>query len=366
MGSLNILVVTPVFSIAGVPLAQQRFAQALASRGHRVHLVIGHIDQHFAFQPPEGLRVSVLGCNKVRKMFVPLLKLFRHEKPDIVFSAEDHLNIVVTAAAAFARTNAKISASSRVTPFDTYSSVPFSKRWFLKQLARWVMPHAHVLSCVSKDMVFQYQRVFPGTRHVCIYNIVDDARSRARATQALHHSWFGDPDWPIVVAAGRLAPWKGFDHLIKAFAMLRQRRQVRLLILGDGPDRSALQDQIDSNNLNDCVRLEGYVENPLAFFSRAQVFALSSRVEGMPNVLIEAMMCGCTPVATDCPTGPSEVLQSGRFGYLVPLADVEAFAQALEKALDCPIPPAVLSEAVEPFNEKRVIDRHFDLLGVRG
>jgi len=109
----------------------------------------------------------------------------------------------------------------------------------------------------------------------------------------------------------------------------------------------------------------GYVENPLKYFARADVFVLSSLVEGMPNVLVEAMMSGCTPVSTDCPTGPRELLQGGKYGYLVPMRDPQAMSAAIECALDNPISRTLLDEAVAPFEENRVIDRHFELLGLQ-
>ena len=113
------------------------------------------------------------------------------------------------------------------------------------------------------------------------------------------------------------------------------------------------------------VRLQGYVENPLKFFAHADVFVLSSHVEGLPNVLIEAMMCGCTPVSTDCPTGPREVLQNGKYGYLVPVGDPVAMAAAVEQALCHPIPRNLLAEAILPFREGAVIERHFEVLGLK-
>jgi glycosyltransferase involved in cell wall biosynthesis len=139
-----------------------------------------------------------------------------------------------------------------------------------------------------------------------------------------------------------------------------------LIILGDGPLRTELQNLIESFGLVDTIELLGYVENPLKYFARADVFILSSLVEGMPNVLVEAMMCGCTPVSTDCPTGPRELLQDGKYGYLVPMRDPTAMAAAIESALDHPIPKALLDEAVDPFEENRVIDRHFEVLGLQG
>ncbi len=112
------------------------------------------------------------------------------------------------------------------------------------------------------------------------------------------------------------------------------------------------------------MQLVGYVENPLAYFRHAGVFVLSSLVEGMPNVLVEAMMCGCTPVATDCPTGPRELLQGGQIGYLVTPGQPAALASGIMTALDNPTPPDLLAKAILPFTEDAVIDRHFQLLGL--
>ncbi len=297
-------------------------------------------------------------------MLLPLVRYLRDEKPDVVFSAEDHLNTTVLLAALISRTRAKISGSSRVTPFDTYSNTPFTKRWVLKHLTRLLMQRADALTCVSKDMVGQYKRIFRTSPHVCVYNIVDDANSRERMREAVDHPWLADRSLPVLIAAGRLAAWKGFGDLIEAMTLLSRTRPARLLILGDGPQRSELQQLINVRALRDSVELVGYVENPLKFFSQADVFVLSSLVEGLPNVLVEAMMCGCTPVATDCPTGPREVLQDGKYGYLVPVRDPAAIAAAIEKALDNPISAERLAEAVIPFEENRIIEQHFRLLGL--
>lgn len=363
---MKIAVVTPLFAVAGVPLAQVRLARALAARGYSVDLVIGHIRPEYEFEAPTGIKTIVLNCPNVRSMLLPIMRYLRAEKPDVIFSAEDHLNILVLIAAWLTGSKSRISGSSRVTPFDTYSDVLFSKRWVLKQLARLLMRRADALTCVSQDMVEQYRKVFASSSHVFVYNIVDDAYSRNRMLESVDHPWLCDNSTPVLVAAGRLAPWKGFSDLIEAVTLLKGHRQLRLLLLGDGPLRAELQNLIESRGLVDNVELLGYVENPLKYFVQADVFVLSSLVEGMPNVLVEAMMCGCTPVSNDCPTGPRELLQDGKYGYLVPMRDPQAMAAAIERALDNPIPKALLDEAVEPFEENRVIDRHFEVLGMQG
>ena len=118
--------------------------------------------------------------------------------------------------------------------------------------------------------------------------------------------------------------------------------------------------------LTDRVSLPGNVPNPLRYFARADVFAMTSLFEGLGNVLIEAMMCGCSLVATDCPSGPAEILGHGRYGRLVPVGDTAALADAIAAQLDHPTDPAVLAEGVRRFGEDAVLARHFELLGLAG
>lgn len=361
---MKICVVTPIYAIAGVPLAQIRFAQVLAARGHDVELIIGYIDPKYTFPDVSDVRLVHMNKRQVRGMLLPLIRHLRKAEPDIIFSAEDHLNSVTLLAALIANSKVKISCSSRVTPFDTYSNVPFTKRWVLKHFMRAVMPRANALTCVSKDMVEQYRQVFKSPPHVCVYNIVDYQQAQKKMAEPIDEVWFTDKSQPVIIAAGRLAPWKGFADLILAMKELTKVRKARLIILGDGPSRAELEALISGLGLDDVVKLLGYVDNPLKYFSQADIFVLSSLVEGLPNVLVEAMMCGCTPVSTDCPTGPREVLQDGKYGYLVPMRDPIAMAAGIERALDHPIPKGLLAEAVLPFEEGAVIKRHFEVLKI--
>lgn len=358
---MKVLVVTPRYAISGVPLAQARFAAALAEEGHEVTFMVGRCDPDLTIPQAPGVRVIEPGSAQVRNMFGPLWRYFRRERPEVVFSAEDHLNCMVLAAALLAGSRAKISGSSRVTPFDTYSSTPFTKRWVLKQAMRLLAPRADALTCVSQDMVAQYRTLFPNMGHTHVYNIVDQPAARARMAEPVDEPWFSDGLPPPIIAAGSLAPWKGFADLIRAIALVSD---ARLLILGEGPLRAELEALVAQLGLQDRVRLPGRIDNPLRYFARARISALSSHVEGMPNVLVEAMMCGCTPVATDCPTGPRELLQGGRYGYLAKVGDPASIADALRAALARPIAPEVLAEAVQPFEQSRVIARHFELLGL--
>lgn len=352
------------YALSGVPLAQIRLARAFSRRGYHVDLILGYVSPEYRLPEINGVNVLLLGTPRIRQAFFPLVKYLRRHQPELIFSAEDHVNILTLLALIATNSKSMISASSRVTPYDTYSSMPLTKRWFLKQLMRMVMWRANVLTCVSKDMVDQYRTIFRDAPHIDVYNIVDDQDMRQKMKEPLAHDWLDDKSTPVCVAAGQLGHWKGFDTLLKSFEILLRKRNVRLILLGDGPQRNYLEALANELGISNNVRLEGNVNNPLSYFVRSDIFILSSLVEGLPNVLVEAMMCGCTPVSTDCPTGPRELLQEGKYGYLVPMRDPEAMAAAIEQALDGPIPKALLAEAVRPFEESVVIDRHFEVLGL--
>ena len=361
---MKFTVIVARYAITGVPLAQARLASALAARGHEVDLIVGFVAEGLPVPVVDGVTVIHLNRPKARHILFDMVKYLRKRKPDAIFSAEDHLNAIVIASALLSGSKAKITGSSRVNPFDTYSQKVLSKRWFLKQITAALMWRANVLTCVSKAMVDQYRTLFRNAPHVCVYNIVDTPAARARIAEPVDHPWFTDRSIPVLVAAGQLGPWKGFSDLIAAVHIVAQKRPVRLAIFGDGAQRAELQAQIDQLGLTEVISLEGHVTNPLKYFAHAGAFVLSSHFEGMPNVLIEAMVAGCTPVATDCPTGPREILESGRYGYLVPMKDPVALAAGIETALSNPINPKILDEAIKPFQEDTVLSEHFRLLGI--
>ncbi len=157
---VRICVITPRYMLSGVALAQHRFARSLGAAGHEVDFVIGRVEPDLSVPPSPGVTVHELGLPQARHMVRPFWLYLRRQRPDIVFSAEDHLNTLVILTAWAARSPARISGSSRDPPFDTYSGQAFTKRWFLKHLARLSFRRADVLTCVSRDMVEQYRQTF--------------------------------------------------------------------------------------------------------------------------------------------------------------------------------------------------------------
>jgi len=169
-----------------------------------------------------------------------------------------------------------------------------------------------------------------------IYNPVVSPELDALKSQAPDHPWFTDNGPPVILGCGRLIELKGFMVLIKAFARLVERQQYRLIILGKGPQKKELETLVARLGLQGKVSLPGHTDNPFAFMSCAKLFVMSSRTEGLPTALIEALACGCPCVSTDCPSGPAEILQGGAIGPLVPVGDHAALADAMAQTLNNP------------------------------
>jgi glycosyltransferase involved in cell wall biosynthesis len=157
----------------------------------------------------------------------------------------------------------------------------------------------------------------------------------------------------VVLACGSLTPRKDYATLIRSFSLLQQERYSRLLILGRGAERDRLVDLATELRISDRIDFPGFVTNPIPWMRHASVFAHTSRWEGLGIVLVEALACGTPVVAMDCPHGPSEILEGGRYGRLVPPGDYRGFAQALERALANPIEPEEARRRASDFRSDR-------------
>ena len=202
----------------------------------------------------------------------------------------------------------------------------------------------------------------PREKITTIYNPVVTPDLDDKAVEIADHPWFRDDGAPVLLAVGRLEKEKDYPTLIRAFARLAARRSCRLIILGEGSQRTETEGLIEEFKLTDRVSLPGWVENPFAFMARASLFVLSSRWEGLPTVLVEAMACGCPCVSTDCPSGPAEILQDGEFGVLVPVGDSEALAEAMERVLDDPPDRRLLQQRAAYFSADRAVAAYEDLI----
>ncbi|WP_348760953.1 glycosyltransferase [uncultured Salinisphaera sp.] len=180
-----------------------------------------------------------------------------------------------------------------------------------------------------------------------IYNPSAPCELRELAERPCPHAWFGEDQPPNLLAVGRLSPEKRFDVLLDAVAAIASK--PRLTILGEGSLRDALSSQARRLGLTERLSMPGWTDNPYPYINRASVFVLCSQAEGFSLALVEAMACGTPVVALDCPHGPREILDNGRYGALVPLNDVSALSHAITQALSNPPDRSLLMHRAEAF-----------------
>jgi glycosyltransferase involved in cell wall biosynthesis len=300
-----------------------------------------------------------------------LARVLQEQRIDLVYDRTYHMTLV---AAGATRRRATPRISTIVTDpkrdFETNKErFRFAKRRLLKRAYQSADQVVTVSEGVRKAAMEYYD--LPPAKTLTLYNFFDIERIDALATQPLPTAETRrDGEWFEIIAAGRLHPQKGFVYLLEAIAELvhhRIRRQIQLRIFGTGPLEAALKDCIDKLKLTEHVTLEGYVANPLPYYRQADLLCLSSLYEGMPNALVEAMLCKVPVLATDCPSGPGEILAGGRYGRLVPPANTRALADAIDDAV---LNPQKWQKKVQParsfiegtFSAEEGIRRLEDLL----
>ncbi len=285
----------------------------------------------------------------------------------MLLSAMDHANLVALWASALARVPTRVYVSVRNNLSQEAAHAPTRAGRWLPRLARVFYPQAQAVIAVSQGVA----------------DDLDPADRRGSGTGAGLPKSGGDPGLGdpgcraagpslvrvpagprVILAAGRLSPQKDFPTLIRAFALLSRDRELRLLILGEGPERAALESLVRDLGLTERVALPGFQANPFAFMARARLFVLASAWEGLPGVLIQAMACGTPVVSTDCPSGPREILADGRFGPLVPVGNPPALARAIIDTLDRPCPGAMLRARADEFGLAAVTRRYAAALGL--
>jgi glycosyltransferase involved in cell wall biosynthesis len=241
-----------------------------------------------------------------------------------------------------------------------------AKRWLRRWTIRQCYRRAETIIANSRGVAEDIVAVtgLPPERIHVIDNPTVSCAMRQLARQPVAHPWLEDGGPPLILGIGRLVRQKDFPTLVRAFARVRAERPCRLMILGEGKQRESLTSLAHSLGVQAEVALPGFVANPYAFLARAALFVLSSAWEGSPNVLIEALALGVPVVATDCHSGPREILEQGRFGPLVPVGDATALAAAMRATLAAPLPAESLRQAVARFDAGCCAERYLQALGV--
>lgn len=348
----------------GAERACLRLARGMVASGRQVELVLVRREGVYLSDIPPGVELTVLDKPRVSQSIGALARHFHRTRPRAVLSALTHMNLATIAATRLSGSGARLVVSERnqisakareardAWQRAVYRAVPLAYRAADRVVA--------VSGGVAADLA-QFGRL-PDSKIRVIHNPVFDPDIEALAQAPLDHPFFEAGGPPIIVAAGRLHNQKGFDVLLRAFAMARAQIDCRLIILGEGPERARLSAQAEQSGLGYDIDMPGFCANPFALMARAGAFVLSSRWEGFPNALVEAMACGAPVIATDCPSGPREILQGGRIAPLVPVDDADALARALIATLAARPDTAVSRMRAQGFSVAVAARQYLDAL----
>lgn len=400
--SRHIALIFGSFRGGGVGRAMLRLAEGFAARDFSVDLVVGRAKGGLLSEVPPGTRTIELERGAVWRtrlsslaadagIFGPMMharmlgqkpsgklrylpslaQYFRTSRPNAVLAATAPFNLI----AVWARRLTHLDARIVVTEHNQLSSETVgNRRWrydLPNALLRRGYMQADAIAPVSEGVAEELvmHAGIPRHRLTTVFNAVVGPHIARMAREPVDDPWLAPDEPPVVVGVGMLKPQNDFPTLIRAFARVRKKREARLVILGDVRDlqkdeayRAELHSLPAKLGIGDAVQFPGFVSNPFPYLARAASFVLSAEFAGLPTVIIEALACGCPVVSTDCPSGPAEILDGGRFGPLVPVGNEQAMAAAIQDVLDNPLPRDVLQARAQLFSVSNAVDRYTDLL----
>lgn len=266
-------------------------------------------------------------------------ELIREVKPDLALGIMHYPSALIVLGGRRARTQAALVASYRGPFFEYmrhYEHVR-SRRLFLRAAVAGTARLADRVIVPSQGTRQEISRRFLGRNNVVVIPNGIDATAVTQAAQApVDMPVAATSATPLIVAAARLSPEKNLHLLLAAFRQVRATHNARLLIVGDGPERAALEQTVIAAGLRDAVAFAGYQSNVFPYLKQADMFIHTCLFEGFGYAMLEAMACGTPVIATDCPHGPREILGNNAYGRLVPPGDPAALAQAMIEWLEQP------------------------------
>src|SRR3989338_6549087 len=297
------------------------------------------IEESFTKEISNDICVVNLSKDLLPTALFKLIAYFRKERPDIFVSAFPHINVLSVMAKVLSGVKVKVILTDHNHFFGLARNArSLYRRFFgmfiLPHLMRIFYPLSDVVICASNGVAENILDIVKIPKKVkVIYYPVATNRIQEWAQEPVGHLWFLNSEIPVVLAAGRLLNQKDFPTLLRAFAMVVKTMSARLAILGEGKDRGKLEKLAEELGISDKVVFLGFQINPFKYMKRATVFVLSSLHEGFGNVLVEAMACGTPVISTNCKSGPSEIIEDGKSGILVPVSDYQSLSKAIIKVL---------------------------------
>lgn len=331
---IHICIITPSLECGGSERNVSILCNGINPENFRVSLIVINNSRPFYIIDNPGVKLIDLKLAHVRQSLFRIRSFIRKNKPDIVLSASNHLNLLLAIFRWLFPSGIPIIAreSSVVSVNSKRAKWPILYEWLLKRFYRSL----NLIVCQSEYMQKDLQAHYhvPASKTTIMYNALQVPR-------ADNMNQTGNSEANLLTVA-RLSPEKGIDRIIHALALLK--RPFIYTVVGDGGERSKLETLVKSLGLKDRVRFTGSKDHPFNLNERPDVFLLGSYYEGFPNVVIEAMSLGIPAVAYDCPGGLREVLVAGENGFIAGGQEPADMAASIEKAL------------AHPFNRQRIAD----------
>ncbi|MEJ2393693.1 MAG: glycosyltransferase [Candidatus Thiodiazotropha sp.] len=356
------------FGDGGVERMLVNLARGLSQLGIAVDFIVKTRQAPYLDRLPEQVRLIEFGSGNRKQRQRQLLTYVDETQPDVMISAKgkDDLIAMRVKHLTKAETRFFLRPGTAVSERLRARNANWFKRWRTHRRMRWLYAQTDGVIAVSNGVA---EEIIGATgvaankvKVVRNPNITPELYDLAAAP--LDHPWFTEGEDPVLLGIGGLRLQKDFPSLLRAFALVNDKRPCRLMILGQGHLHDELSALAESLGISDRVALPGFVDNPYAYLARADLFVLSSLWEGSPNVLTESLALGTPVVATDCKSGPNEITQQGKFGHLVAVGDVQALAAAILDTLANPPASDWLKSAVQEYTMEKSAISYLKALGL--
>ena len=314
------------------------------------------------------ITVTSLNVDRIRDSILPLAAHFRQSRPEVVIVAMWPLTSAVVFSWLLSGCVGKLFLSEHENLSHSYIRQHRARPVILRNLIRFTYPLATGIIAVSHGVLEDVRSL--GSLSIdmgrVIYNPTATGVSSCRESLDVQDQLWGVGFERHILTVGRLSTQKDHETLIKAFALITKIFNAKLVILGEGKLRAVLLALVEELGLQERVSLPGFEVNPYPWYRSADLFVLSSRWEGFGNVLVEALECGLPVVSTNCPSGPEEILEKGRYGKLVPIQDPESLANAMIQSLNETHDRDVLTERAQDFAVSKISDEYLGCIFPEG
>jgi len=352
------------FASGGAQRMMVNLAKGLKAKGADVTIYVINKTGPYLEEVPECIPIQSYEAKfGVKSVVHKIRSTLRNDGLTALISTQRHINAAVGWASLGLKSLPILIYREANTPSEITESKVREKLY--KKGYRLADHYVAVSIGVKEDMIDYYG--LNKDQVSVIYNPVVDDSLKEQMDKKVNHPWFSSNyQIPVIVGMGRFNGQKGFEDLIKAFSVLRKKKEAKLVIFGERKEESSYYKKVSKlvadGNLEDDIEFPGFVNNPFKYLSKASLFVLSSKFEGLPGALIQAMACSCPVISTDCHSGPREILEDGKYGPLVKVGDVQGLANAMISTIKNPIKGKKLKERSSFFSIENATEKYLDLI----